>query len=109
MESYHLVQRNWLVLTRNGVPKAEAPSVYFSRVLSTDHSERPTVDRDNGSLTMDHEVIKKGTVLRLLQHLKPDMSNGPDESYPRIMKNLVGVSSEPLEIQFDVSLRLSRD
>ncbi|VDP84943.1 unnamed protein product [Schistosoma mattheei] len=61
---------------------------------------------------MDPVVIEKGTVLRLLQHLKPDKSSGPDDIHPRIIKAISDVITEPLAILFDMSLwqfRLPRD
>ncbi|KAH9584848.1 hypothetical protein MS3_00006304 [Schistosoma haematobium] len=57
---------------------------------------------------MDPVVIEKGTVLRLLQHLKPDKSSGPDDIHLRIMKALSDVIAEPLTNLFDMSLGQSR-
>ncbi|VDP81637.1 unnamed protein product, partial [Schistosoma curassoni] len=53
---------------------------------------------------MDPVVIEKGTVLRLLQHLKPEKPSDPNDIHPRIMKTISGVIAEP----FDMSLRQSR-
>ncbi|CAI2726681.1 unnamed protein product [Schistosoma spindalis] len=61
---------------------------------------------------MDPVVIEKGTVLRLLQHIKPDKSSGRDNIHPRIMKAISDVIAEPLAILFGMSLkqcRLPRD
>ncbi|VDP60048.1 unnamed protein product [Schistosoma curassoni] len=57
---------------------------------------------------MDPVVIEKGSVLRLLQHLKPDKSSSPDDIHPRIMKAISDEIAEPLKILFDMSLRQSR-
>ncbi|VDP69297.1 unnamed protein product [Schistosoma mattheei] len=55
----------------------EAWSVF--KVFSIGGEERPTIHRDRDGSLMDPVVIEKGTVLRLLQHLKPDKSSGPDD------------------------------
>ncbi|VDP60415.1 unnamed protein product [Schistosoma mattheei] len=57
---------------------------------------------------LDPTVIEKGTVLRLLQHLKPDKSSCPDDIHTRTMKAISDVISESLAILFDMSLRHSR-
>lgn len=103
-----LIQENPLSLARNDTEKAEAFSEYFSKVFSTYNEERSPIHCDCGDLLMDPVVIKKETVLSLLQHLKPDKSSGPDDIHPRIMKALSDVIAEPLAMLFDMSLRQSR-
>ncbi|VDP45989.1 unnamed protein product [Schistosoma curassoni] len=57
---------------------------------------------------MDPVIIEKGTVLRLLQHLKRDKSSCSDDIHPRIMKAISDEIAEPLAILIDMSLRQSR-
>ncbi|CAH8612736.1 unnamed protein product [Schistosoma intercalatum] len=66
------------------------------------------IHRDRDGSLMDPVVIEKDIVLRLLQHLKPDKSSGPDDIHPRIMKAISDEIAEPLAILFDMSLRQSR-
>ncbi|VDP51290.1 unnamed protein product [Schistosoma mattheei] len=79
-----------------------------SSVEEACNEERPTIDCDCGGLMMDPLVIEKGTVLRLLQHLKLDNSSGPDDIHPMTMKALETVIAGPLAILFDISLRHSK-
>ncbi|VDO85912.1 unnamed protein product [Schistosoma margrebowiei] len=76
--------------------KAEALSQYFSTAFSIGGEERPTIHCDYIDSSMDPLVIEKGTVLRLLQHMKPDKFSGPDDINPRIMKSISDVIAEPL-------------
>ncbi|CAH8625859.1 unnamed protein product [Schistosoma haematobium] len=69
-----LIQENPLILAENDAEKAKALSEYFSKVFSIGNGERPTIHRDRDGSLMDPVVIEKDTVLRLLQHLKPDKS-----------------------------------
>lgn len=90
-----LVQENPFVLGINDVPKAEGLSEYFSKVFPADDWARPTITRDNGSLSTDLVVVEKGTVLRSLRHLEPYESSSSGNVYPKIMKAVEGVISEP--------------
>ncbi|VDP53674.1 unnamed protein product [Schistosoma mattheei] len=56
---------------------------------------RPTIHCDCGGSLMDPVVIEKRTVLRLLQHLKPGKSSGPDDIHPRIMKTISDEIAKP--------------
>ncbi|CAH8669480.1 unnamed protein product [Schistosoma bovis] len=103
-----LIRDNPLILAENDAEKAEALSEYFSKVFSIGNEERPMIHCDRDGSLMDPVVIEKDTVLRLLQHLKPDKSSGPDDIHPRIMKAISGEIAEPLAILFDMSLRQSR-
>lgn len=69
------------------------------------NEERPTINCDCGDMLMDPAAIEKGTVLRLIQHLKPDRSSCRDDIHPSITKVLSDVIAEPMVIQFDISLR----
>ncbi|KAH9591082.1 hypothetical protein MS3_00001154 [Schistosoma haematobium] len=103
-----LIQEYPLISARNDTEKAEALSEYFSKVFSISNEERPTIHCGRGSSLMDPVVIEKGTVLRLLQHLKSNKSSGPDYIHPRIMKAISDVIAEPLTTLFAMSLRQSR-
>ncbi|CAH8499909.1 unnamed protein product [Schistosoma margrebowiei] len=103
-----LVQKIQSTLARDGAEKAEDLSEYFSKMFFTVNEKQPIIDRNQGGLLMHPVVIEKDTVLRLLQHLKPDKSSGPDDIHPRIMKALSDVIAEPMAIMFDMSLRQSR-
>ncbi|VDP56256.1 unnamed protein product [Schistosoma mattheei] len=72
------------------------------------NEERPTIHRDRDGSLMDPVDIEKDTVLRLLQHLKPDRSSGPDDIHPRIMKAISDEIAEPLAILVQIFLRLER-
>ncbi|CAH8528433.1 unnamed protein product [Schistosoma haematobium] len=103
------VEEAWSVFkAENDAEKAEALSEYFSKVFSIGNEERPMIRHDRDGSLMDPVVIEKDTVLRLLQHLKPDKSSGPDDIQPRIMKAISDEIAEPLAILFDMSLRQSR-
>ena len=57
-------------------------------------------------------VIKKGIVIRLLQHLKPVTFSDPNNIYFETMKALADVYTDPLVILFDMFLwqsKLQRD
>lgn len=100
------------MLPRNGITNARALSEYFSRVFSPCYGERPTINYDNISLSMNPLIIERGTALRLLQRLKHDKFGGPDDIHPRVMKGLPDVIAEPLDILLETSLwqlRLPRD
>lgn len=74
--------------------------------------KKPKIDYINGSLLMNPVAIEKGTVLRLLQHLKAYESSDPDDIHPRILKALEDIVAEYLTIMCDVSFKqskLSRD
>lgn len=91
-----------LILVRNNVANTEYLSECFSKVFSTDYDERSTVNYNNGGMSTNPLLIKKGTVLRLL-HISNQIS--PDDIHPRIVKALETVIAEPLAILFDMSLR----
>ncbi|VDP88960.1 unnamed protein product, partial [Schistosoma mattheei] len=96
--------KNPLILAENDIKKAEALSGYFSKVFSIGNEEGPTIHCDCCGSLVDPVVIEKGTVLRLLQHIQPDKSSGPDDNHTRITKALSDVIAEPSAILFDMSL-----
>ncbi|VDP74348.1 unnamed protein product [Schistosoma curassoni] len=71
-EAWSVFKENPLTLAENDAENAEAFSEYFSEVFSIGNEERPTIHCDRGGSLMDPVFKDKGTVLRLLQHLKPD-------------------------------------
>lgn len=70
--------------------------------------KKPKIDYTNGSLLMNPVAIEKGTVLRLLQHLKGYESSDPDDIHSRILKALEDIIAEFLAIMCDVSFRQSK-
>ncbi|KAH9579639.1 hypothetical protein MS3_00000794 [Schistosoma haematobium] len=101
-----LIQEDPLILARDDTEKPEALSEYFSKVFSIGNGERQTIHCNCSGSLMDPAVIEKGTVLRLLQHLKPDKSSGPDDIHPRFMKAISDIIAELLATLFDIFLSI---
>lgn len=93
-----LMKENPLTLVRNDIEKAPVLLEYFIKVFSISDKEMPTIHCDCRTLLIDRVAIEKYNVLRLLQHLKPDMSTVLDDIHPRFMKDLSDVITEPLTI-----------
>ena len=75
-------------LAQSDFEKASEFNGQFMDVLTkSEHSQVPLLDRS--APVMEHIVVTKEEVTKLLKSLNPSKALGPDELHPRVLKELV--------------------
>ena len=85
--------------------KAQCLSNFFSSVF-TEESDEPLPEMEviSSSSTIDQFTVSEEDLLNKMNHIKVDKSAGPDEIYPRILKECKGSLTKPLLLLFNKSL-----
>ena len=90
------------------IAKAEALAKYFSKVCTTE----PTGDIPDPitqvTTTLNNIVINEDTIINKVKKSKVAKSAGPDQIYPRVLREVVHQIATPLKIIFNKSLEENR-
>ena len=91
-------------MVSNDGEKAEILAEQFSRVFVKETIDVPQMDGKHCETKMEKLEISEAEILKKLEHLQINKSPGPDQLYPRVLREVSKEIVKPLQVLFSKSL-----